>query len=118
MTGDWWLLILLTVFSFLDTFGRFMVKYRCGLTASNIWVPILLRVLCIPCMLMAQQGCAPFNHDFWSMFFTIILGFTNGYIGSLSPLFIIELVEEEEAGYAGSLTSFFLNAGLVLGSTI
>jgi hypothetical protein len=53
-----------------------------------------------------------FTHDAWSVFATVILGFTNGYIGTLSLLFIIDMVEPHETAYAGTLASFFLNTGM------
>jgi hypothetical protein len=52
-----------------------------------------------------------FTHDAWSVFATVVLGFTNGYIGTLSLLFIIDMVEPHETAYAGTLASFFLNTG-------
>eukprot|EP01134_Creolimax_fragrantissima_P005208 CFRG5208T1 len=115
--GDWWPVILLLIFSSMDTLGRFCVQHRMGLTSNNIWVPIALRALLIPCFIMVVKGIV-FTHDAWSVLFTVLLGFTNGYIGTLSLLFIIEACEPNEAGYAGSLVSFFLNSGLVMGSTV
>ncbi|KNC72560.1 hypothetical protein SARC_14882, partial [Sphaeroforma arctica JP610] len=55
-TGDWWPVILLLIFSATDTLGRFCVPYRMGLTASNIWIPIFLRALLIPCLIMVVKG--------------------------------------------------------------
>ncbi len=51
------------------------------------------------------------------MFSVALLGFTNGYLGSLSIILVNEKVEPEERGVVGSLTGFVLNFGLLAGAT-
>ncbi|ETV86292.1 hypothetical protein H257_02711 [Aphanomyces astaci] len=114
--SGWWPLILLTVFSISDCIGRLLVSYRCGLTKANVWKPVLLRMLLVPCIVMSVQGIA-FNHDALSVLFVLVLGATNGYHGSLAILFVSECVGDDEKAIAGSFTGFFLNFGLVLGSS-
>jgi hypothetical protein len=55
LTGDWWPLILLLIFAVFDCVGRLVVKYRLGLNAYNIWVPIAIRSLFIPMMIMIAK---------------------------------------------------------------
>ena len=47
-----------------------------------------------------------------------LLGFTNGYLGSMSIVLTNEAVALDERGIVGSLTGFVLNAGLVAGASV
>jgi equilibrative nucleoside transporter 1/2/3 len=115
-SNGWYSLILLTIFSIWDCVGRFMVRYRFGLTSQNIWLPVLLRLVLIPIFIgIVQQKI--FQHDAWSILFVSILGHTNGYLGTMTIIFVNESVNHQEMSIAGSFTSFFLNTGLVLGAS-
>ncbi|CAE7730696.1 slc29a4, partial [Symbiodinium microadriaticum] len=112
----WWSLILLFNFSAMDCLGRLLVDYRWVVTKDNIWVFTMLRVLCLPALICCTKGWI-FTNDLWSLLFVALLGFTNGYLGSLSIIMVNEWVEEEYKGLAGTFTGFTLNAGLVVGAT-
>ncbi|ETW07584.1 hypothetical protein H310_02066 [Aphanomyces invadans] len=113
----WWPLILLTVFSVSDCVGRLLVPYRCGLTKDTVWKPVVGRMLLGPCIVLSVQGVC-FTHDAFSIAFVLALGATNGYHGSLAILFVNDCIDDDEKAIAGSFTGFFLNFGLVIGSTL
>ncbi|KAF0700114.1 Aste57867_9345 [Aphanomyces stellatus] len=115
--NGWWPLILLTVFSIMDCIGRLNVHRRFGLTKDTVWKPVFARILLVPCIVLSVRGIW-FTHDAWSILFVLLLGGSNGYLGSLSILFVNDSVQGDEQPVAGSFTGFVLNAGLVLGSTI
>lgn len=112
----WWSLLLLLLFAVLDCIGRILVPYRCGLTSSNIYLPVIARLLLIP-LLVCSAKQMYFTNDLWSVLFVGILGFSNGYVGSLAVMMVSEVVTADEKGVAGSFTGFFLNLGLVFGAT-
>lgn len=114
--SGWWSLILLTIFSVCDCVGRFMVRHRFGLTPSNVWIVVLARFLLIPVIVGIVKGYW-LTHDAWSVLFVAILGHTNGYVGTLTIIFVNESVHPDEQHLAGPFTSFFLNLGLVLGAS-
>jgi hypothetical protein len=114
--SKWWPLILLTFFSLFDCVGRLSLSYRGWLTASNIWIPVLLRFVLFPLLICSVKGVY-FTHDAFSVLFVCALGFTNGYLGSMAILFVNESVADEEKGLVGTFTGFFLNLGLVWGAT-
>ncbi|TYZ66495.1 hypothetical protein PybrP1_008003 [[Pythium] brassicae (nom. inval.)] len=114
--SGWWSLILLTVFSIWDCVGRFMVRYRFGLTPRNIWVVVVARTLLIPILIGIVKGYW-LTSDWWSVLFVAVLGHTNGYVGTLTIIFVNESVHPDEQQLAGPFTSFFLNLGLVLGAS-
>lgn len=114
--NGWWSLILLTIFSIWDCVGRFMVRHRFGLTPQNIWIAVLARFLLIPVIVGIVKGYW-LTSDLWSVFFVSLLGHSNGYIGTLTIIFVNESVHPDEQQLAGPFTSFFLNLGLVLGAS-
>jgi equilibrative nucleoside transporter 1/2/3 len=113
----WWSLILLLMYAILDCAGRLCTSYRMGLTPQNIWVVVLLRTALIPLIIWIAQGDFLIQSDFFSVLLVSIMGLTNGYLGSLCIIMVTEDVEEEEKEIAGAFTGFFLNVGLVFGST-
>jgi equilibrative nucleoside transporter 1/2/3 len=113
---EWWPLILLFNFALMDVIGRFSVPFRAGITADNIHYYVFLRIVVfVPAIIACVKGTI--HSDLASILFVAALGFTNGYIGSLSIVLINERVHVDERGIVGSLTGFTLNAGLVLGAT-
>ncbi|KAG7401966.1 Epsin-1, required for endocytosis and actin patch assembly [Phytophthora boehmeriae] len=115
--SGWWSLILLTIFSISDCVGRFIVNHRFGLTPGNIWVPILARFVFIPIIIGIVKGWW-LQSDIWSVLSVLFLGFGNGYLGTLVIIFVSESVHSDEQHLIGPFTSFFLNFGLVLGSSV
>lgn len=113
----WWSLILLLIFSAMDCLGRLVVDFRWIITKDNIWVFAALRLLCLPALVCCSKGWI-FTSDLWSSLFVGILGYSNGYLGSLSILMVNEWVEERYQGLAGTFTGFSLNSGLVAGATV
>ncbi|KAG6617179.1 Equilibrative Nucleoside transporter (ENT) Family [Phytophthora cinnamomi] len=115
--SGWWSLILLTMFSINDCVGRFVVSHRCGLTPRNIWIPILVRFIFVPIIVGIVEEWW-LQSDIWSVVCVLLHEFGNGYLGALTIIFVSENVEPEEQQIIGPITSFFLNLGLVLGSTV
>ncbi|ETW00021.1 hypothetical protein H310_07461 [Aphanomyces invadans] len=115
--SGWWPQILLTVFSVVDCVGRLLVPWRCGLTKDSIWKPVFLRMLLIPCIVMTVRQVW-FTHDAWSVMFVVLLGLSNGYIGTLTIQFVNESVDSSERAIASSFTGFFLISGLMVGSAV
>jgi len=117
--SSWWSLILLTVFSAMDCLGRLLVRFRCGLNNQNIWKVVLGRAFVLfPLIICSVMGVI-FTHDLFSVFFVSLLGFTNGYVGTMCIIFVNECLDnKEDQAIAGTFTSFFLNLGLVIGASI
>ncbi|KAI9907990.1 hypothetical protein PsorP6_003490 [Peronosclerospora sorghi] len=115
--SGWWSLILLTFFSISDCIGRFVVTHRFGLTPANVWIPIMARFIFIPIIVGIVKEFW-LQSDIWSVLSVVVVGFGNGYLGTLTIIFVSESVHNDEKHLIGPFTSFFLNFGLVLGSTV
>ena len=114
--SSWWSLILLFWFSICDCIGRYVVQFRFCLNKENIWIPVAFRFLLIPVVILVAKGLV-FTSDVVSLTLVGILGFTNGYLGSLSILMVNDRVHDGEKGTAGMITGLVLNLGLVMGSS-
>ena len=88
---QWWPLILLLVFSSSDCIGRLCLSYRGWLNGDNIWMAVLARFALFPLIVCSAKGII-FTHDIFSVVFVFLLGYTNGYLGSLAILFVNEQV--------------------------
>ena len=128
ISREWWPLLLLAFFAVSDVIGRFIVSYVKipGLSHRTIWIPIFIRLAFVP--LIAWQ-CSPtrlfgplpgaLSSDFWTLFLVFFFGFSNGYVGTLAIISVNDCCRSAaEKTYAGTLTSFFLNTGLVLGASM
>ncbi|KAG3096241.1 hypothetical protein PI125_g16016 [Phytophthora idaei] len=115
--SGWWSLILLTVFSIFDCVGRFVVNHHFGLKPSNVWMPILARFIFVPIIIGIVKEWW-LQNDICSVLCVLLLGFGNGYLGALTIIFVSESVQPDEQHIICPITSFFLNLGLVLGSTV
>lgn len=116
--GDWWSLVLLTVFSTGDCLGRILVRFRGPWNHRNIWIPVCLRLVLVPLIICSVRGWI-FTNDAFSVLFVSALGFTNGYVGTLTIVFVNDCCSSKaEQSVAGTFTSFSLNTGLVVGATV
>ena len=76
----------------------------------------MLRFLFIPLLVCVVNGII--TSDILSIVIVLCLGFTNGYLGTLSILLVNDCCDsDEEKASAGMITGLVLNTGLVLGST-
>lgn len=112
----WWSLILLFNFALCDCIGRTLVEHRWILTKHNVWIFCVLRVLFMPLVVCCVKGWF-FRNDLWSLLVISALGYSNGYLGSLTIILTTEWVSEEEKGVTGMFVGFALNSGLVAGAT-
>ena len=78
------------------------VGYKFCLTADNLYIAVLLRLVLFPLIVCSVKQVV-FTHDFFSVLFVLLLGFTNGYLGSVSILVINEGLDEKDRGLAGIL---------------
>jgi hypothetical protein len=113
----WWELILLFIFSLSDVVGRNVTNLRYDMNADNIHLAVFARALIfIPAITLCVTGV--FANDFISVLVVALVGFTNGWIGTLTILLVSEKVSVANRVMVGSFTSLSLNAGISFGATI
>ena len=111
----WFQTILLTVFTVFDMMSRFMVSYRGSLTPRNIGWTLLLRFSTVPCLVLCATGYMA--SDTLSVIAVAVFGILNGYLISLSLVFMNELegFTRDELFVLGRFSAFAVNSGLCVG---
>ncbi|NXL92061.1 S29A3 protein, partial [Alectura lathami] len=83
---------------------------------------VLLRTVFLPLFILcnyqprAHIRTVLFNHDVYPVAFTVLLGLSNGYLGTLAIVYGPKIVPKELAEAAGVVMSFYMVLGLALGS--
>ncbi|RHY28084.1 hypothetical protein DYB32_006584 [Aphanomyces invadans] len=115
-SSGWWPQILLAAYAGCELVGRYLVRYRRGMHANTIWMFVVPRLLTIPLAVCCAKGVL--THDAISIAVTVGAGLSSGYVGTLAIVVVNEIVEPEEQSATGMLSSFFLNVGLIVGSSV
>jgi len=112
-----WTLILLTLFSILDCSGRYMTQLLYNpFDTSTIGYAVALRIVLAPLLMACATGWL--HHDGLSLLLVALLGWSNGYVGTLAIVLVSDCVDASSRALAGTVTSFAINSGLVLGATM
>ncbi|KAM6415776.1 equilibrative nucleoside transporter 3 [Rhynochetos jubatus] len=83
---------------------------------------VLLRTIFLPLFILsnyqprAHIRTVVFNKDVYPVVFTVLLGLSNGYLGTLVIVYGPKIVPKELAEAAGVLMTFYLMLGLAVGS--
>ncbi|NXT30577.1 S29A3 protein, partial [Syrrhaptes paradoxus] len=82
----------------------------------------LLRTVFIPLFILSNYQprthihMVIFNQDFYPVVFTVLLGLSNGYLGTLVMVYGPKIMPKELAEAAGVVMTFYLMLGLAVGS--
>lgn len=116
--SQWWPLILLNVFAVTDVVGRLMVRLPFGCSPTVMLYLSVLRCILVPIIVLTAKLML-LKHDALSILLVVILGWSNGYMGSLSVSQMIQCSESaQESRFIGTLTSLHINVGLVMGAAL
>ncbi|NXR10555.1 S29A3 protein, partial [Semnornis frantzii] len=83
---------------------------------------VLLRTIFLPLFILsnyqprAHIRTVVFNQDVYPVVFTVLLGLSNGYLGTLVMVYGPKIVPKELAEAAGVVMTFYLMLGLAVGS--
>ncbi|KFQ26330.1 Equilibrative nucleoside transporter 3, partial [Merops nubicus] len=83
---------------------------------------VLLRTIFLPLFILsnyqprAHIQTVVFNHDVYPVVFTVLLGLSNGYLGTLVMVYGPKIVPKELAEAAGVVMTFYLMLGLAVGA--
>ncbi|XP_013908043.1 PREDICTED: equilibrative nucleoside transporter 3 [Thamnophis sirtalis] len=112
------------LYNFADWCGRQSTAWVQVPGPRSKWLPtmILLRTLFIPVFMLCNFqprvhiANVVFAHDVYPMVFVVFLGFSNGYLSTLSIIYGPKVTPKEQSEAAGVLMMLFLQVGLALGS--
>ncbi|XP_059802430.1 equilibrative nucleoside transporter 3 [Hypanus sabinus] len=117
-------LISFLLYNFADWTGRQVTAWIQIPGPKSKFLPILvvLRTLLLPLFILCNYQPREhlrlmlFAQDFYPVIFILILGFTNGYLGTLPMIYGPKIVSKELSEHTGIVMSFFLSLGLAIGS--
>ncbi|XP_070608309.1 equilibrative nucleoside transporter 3 isoform X2 [Erythrolamprus reginae] len=112
------------LYNFADWCGRQVTAWIQVPGPRSKWLPtmVLLRTLFIPVFMLCNfqpRVHIPnvvFAHDVYPMVFVVFLGFSNGYLSTLSIIYGPKVTSKELSEAAGVLMMLFMQVGLALGS--
>ncbi|XP_062851098.1 equilibrative nucleoside transporter 3 [Trichomycterus rosablanca] len=114
------------LYNFADFCGRQITAWLQvpGPTSRTLPILALCRTALVPLFMLCNYQPRYhlhrvfFAHDSFPVLFVCILGFSNGYLGTLPMIYGPKVVPRELAEPAGVIMSFFLTLGLALGSAL
>ncbi|XP_051897479.1 equilibrative nucleoside transporter 3 [Pristis pectinata] len=112
------------LYNFADWTGRQVTAWIQIPGPKSKFLPILvvLRTLFLPLFIFCNYQPREHLHtvffaqDFYPAIFISVLGFTNGYLGTLPMIYGPKIVSKELSEHTGIVMSFFLALGLAVGS--
>ncbi|ETW07587.1 hypothetical protein H310_02069 [Aphanomyces invadans] len=113
--SGWWPLVLMTTFAGCEALGRSCVRWRLA-THQTIWKLVLPRLMLIPVVTCAAKGFVA--HDVISVASAMILGWSNGYVGTLAVVVTNDCVDAHEQSVTGMFASLGINVGILAGATV
>ncbi|XP_061303562.1 equilibrative nucleoside transporter 3 [Pezoporus flaviventris] len=112
------------LYNFADWCGRQITAWiqMPGPKSKLLPTLVLLRTIFLPLFILsnyqprAQIQMVVFNQDVYPVVFTVLLGLSNGYLGTLVIIYGPKIVPKELAEAAGVVMTFYLMVGLAVGS--
>ncbi|NXT17405.1 S29A3 protein, partial [Syrrhaptes paradoxus] len=112
------------LYNFADWCGRQVTAWVQVPGPKSKLLPILalLRTVFIPLFILSNYQprthihMVIFNQDFYPVVFTVLLGLSNGYLGTLVMVYGPKIMPKELAEAAGVVMTFYLMLGLAVGS--
>ncbi|RHY79137.1 hypothetical protein DYB26_010986 [Aphanomyces astaci] len=113
--NGWWPLVLMTTFAGCEAVGRSCVRWRLA-THDTIWKLVVPRLLLIPLIVCAAKGVL--THDAISVLSVALVGWSNGYVGTLAVVVTNDCVDDHEQSVTGMFASLGINVGILAGATV
>ncbi|KAJ8687898.1 hypothetical protein QAD02_023693 [Eretmocerus hayati] len=118
--GSWMPVILMTSFNGADLIGKMLATLPCHWSRTQLLNFACARTLLIPLFLLcAIPRHAPiFSNELFPVVLSIILGVTNGIVGSVPMVQAPTRVPEEYRELAGNIMTLSYTTGLTVGSVL
>ncbi|CAN2391760.1 Nucleoside transporter [Pristimantis euphronides] len=115
--GEWLPILIMAIFNLSDFVGKILAAEWRGI---NLLICSSMRVVFIPLFIMCvyPSGKPTFSHPAWPCIFSLLMGITNGYFGSVPMILASGRVVPEQRELAGNTMAVSYMTGLTLGSAI
>ncbi|XP_019368536.1 PREDICTED: equilibrative nucleoside transporter 4 [Gavialis gangeticus] len=118
--GEWLPILIMAIFNLSDFVGKILAALPYDWRGTHLLIYSCLRVIFIPLFIMCvyPNGKPAFGHPAWPCIFSLLMGITNGYFGSVPMILAAGKVGPEQRELAGNTMTVSYMTGLTLGSAV
>ncbi|XP_068192807.1 equilibrative nucleoside transporter 4 [Antennarius striatus] len=118
--GEWLPILIMATFNMSDFVGKILAALPYDWSGGRLLFFSCLRVVFIPLFVMCVYPAdAPtLSHPAWPCLFSLLMGVTNGYFGSVPMIQAAGRVPPEQRELAGNTMTVSYMTGLMVGSTV
>ncbi|NWQ82691.1 S29A4 protein, partial [Columbina picui] len=118
--GEWLPILIMAIFNLSDFVGKILAALPYNWRGTHLLIYSCLRVVFIPLFIMCvyPNGNPTFGHPAWPCIFSLLMGITNGYFGSVPMILAAGKVSPEQRELAGNTMTVSYMTGLTLGSAV
>ncbi|XP_071762500.1 equilibrative nucleoside transporter 4 [Centroberyx gerrardi] len=118
--GEWLPILIMATFNMSDFVGKILAALPYDWTGGRLLFFSCLRVVFIPLFVMCvYPAAAPtLSHPAWPCLFSLLMGVTNGYFGSVPMIQAAGKVPPEQRELAGNTMTVSYMTGLMVGSAV
>uniref|UniRef100_A0A8C7JXZ1 Equilibrative nucleoside transporter 4 n=1 Tax=Oncorhynchus kisutch TaxID=8019 RepID=A0A8C7JXZ1_ONCKI len=118
--GEWLPILIMATFNMADFVGKILAALPYEWTGGHLLLFSCLRVVFIPLLVMCvyPSSTPTLSHPAWPCLFSLLMGVTNGYFGSVPMIQAAGKVPPEQRELAGNTMTVSYMTGLMLGSAV
>ncbi|XP_078097106.1 equilibrative nucleoside transporter 4-like [Mustelus asterias] len=118
--GEWLPILIMAIFNLSDFVGKILAALPYDWKGVHLLIGSCTRVMFIPLFLLCvlPSDRPGFNHPAWPCVFSLLMGISNGYFGSVPMILAAGKVSPEQRELAGNTMTVSYMSGLTLGSAV
>ncbi|XP_072225436.1 equilibrative nucleoside transporter 4 isoform X2 [Leuresthes tenuis] len=118
--GEWLPILIMATFNMSDFVGKILAALPYDWSGGRLLLFSCLRVVFIPLFVMCVYPASSptLSHPAWPCLFSLLMGVTNGYFGSVPMIQAAGKVPPEQRELAGNTMTVSYMTGLMVGSTV
>ncbi|XP_075999117.1 equilibrative nucleoside transporter 4 [Genypterus blacodes] len=118
--GEWLPILIMATFNLSDFVGKILAALPYDWSGGRLLFFSCLRVVFIPLFVMCvyPANTPTLSHPAWPCLFSLLMGVTNGYFGSVPMILAAGKVPPEQRELAGNTMTVSYMLGLMLGSVV
>ncbi|XP_006859839.1 PREDICTED: equilibrative nucleoside transporter 4 [Chrysochloris asiatica] len=118
--GEWLPILIMAVFNLSDFVGKILAALPVDWRGTHLLVCSCLRVIFIPLFILCvyPSGTPTLRHPAWPCVFSLLMGISNGYFGSVPMILAAGKVSPKQRELAGNTMTVSYMTGLTLGSAV
>ncbi|XP_041085071.1 equilibrative nucleoside transporter 4 isoform X3 [Polyodon spathula] len=118
--GEWLPILIMAIFNMSDFVGKILAALPYDWNGTRLLLCSCVRVVFIPLFIMCvyPNEKPALSHPAWPCIFSLLMGISNGYFGSVPMILAAGKVSPEQRELAGNTMTVSYMTGLMLGSAV